>query len=120
VAAALLVVAEGQQRRAEHVEPHHVDELRRARGRELLVDDDLLGRRRPAPAELARPGAPDVAGRVAAGLPAAQHLDALVERVRQPARVEGRRRQEPPHLVLQPPFGFRRAESHELRSYQLY
>ena len=49
VAAALLVGAEAQQRRPEHVEADDVDELGRAGGGELLVDDDLLGGRPPPP-----------------------------------------------------------------------
>ena len=47
VAEALLVAAEAQQRRAEDVQADDVDELRRAGRRQLLVDDDLLGRRLP-------------------------------------------------------------------------
>ena len=57
MAPALLVGAEAQQRRPEHVEADDVDELGRAGGGELLVDDDLLGGRPAAAAELARPGA---------------------------------------------------------------
>ena len=79
VAPALLVRAEAQQRRPEHVEADDVDELRGAGGRELLVDDDLLDGRPPAAAEGLRPGAPDVAGLVAGRLPLAQHLHAGVE-----------------------------------------
>ena len=57
VAAALLVAAEAQQRRSQHVEADDVGELRRAGRRQLLVDDDLLGGRRAPPrTRSARPG----------------------------------------------------------------
>ena len=86
MAGALLVVAEAQQRGPEDVEPDDVDELGRPGGGELLVDDDLLDRRAPPAAELARPRAPDVPGRVSGGLPRAEGFDPLVERARQPGR----------------------------------
>ena len=79
VAGALLVVAEAQQRRPEDVEPDDIDELRRARGRELLVDDDLLGRRAAASAELAGPRATHEAGLVARRLPFTQDRHPLVK-----------------------------------------
>src|SRR5206468_8538596 len=66
VPAALLVVPEGENRRAENVETDDRRELGRARRGELLVDDDLLRRRPSAAAELGRPRAADVAGLVAA------------------------------------------------------
>ena len=118
VAPALLVVAEAQQRRPEHVEPDHVDELRRARGGELLVDDDLLDGRPSAAAELAGPRAADEAGRVAGGLPLAQHGHPVVKGA-------GERRadlrglgQEAANLVLERPLLIGSSKLHELRSYQ--
>ena len=82
MAAALLVAAEREDRRPEYVEPDDRDPLGRARGRHLLVDDDLLDRRAAAAAELGGPGTADVARVVAAGLPAAEVRDPLVELVR--------------------------------------
>ena len=72
VASLLLVGAEGEQRRAEHVQADDRDELRRSGGGELLVDDDLLGGGPSAAAVLGRPGAPDVARLVEPALPVAQ------------------------------------------------
>ena len=102
VTAPLLVGAEAQQRWAEDVEPDDVDELGGAGGGELLVDDDLLGGRPSAAAELARPRASDVAGLVAARLPVAQDLHPVLQRPRQPRRVRALRSEEVPDLVLQP------------------
>jgi hypothetical protein len=102
VAALLLVCAEGEERRAEDVEADDRDELGRARGREFLVDDDLLGRRAAAAAELGRPSAPDVPRLVELCLPAPQVRDALVERVGQLVRLRPMLRQIGANLVAQP------------------
>ena len=110
VATTLLVAAEAQERRTEHVEADDVHEFRRARGREFLVDEDLLDRRVPAAAELTRPRAAHVSGLVAAALPAPQCLDPLVERVGKVLRdVLG---EELADLVLEPPLGLCHRESH--------
>ena len=119
VPAPLLVAAEAQQRRPEHVEADDVRELRRAGGRELLVDDDLLGGRPAAAAELERPGAADVAGRVAAGLPGAERLHPVLERARETGGVRALGGEEAADLLLEPALGLCRGELHELRSYQL-
>ena len=118
VASALLVGAEAQQRRAEHVEADDVDELRGPCRGELLVDDDLLDRRAAAPTELLGPGAADVAGVVAARLPAAQHLHAVVQRPWKVGRSQSIPREERPDLLLQRAFCGRRLELHEVTSYQ--
>ena len=99
----MLVAAEAQERRAEHVESDDVHEFRRARRREFLVDEDLLDRRVPAAAELTRPRAAHVSGLVTAALPAPQCLDPLVERVGKVLRdVLG---EELADLFLEPPLG---------------
>ena len=77
----------------------------RAGGRELLVDDDLLGGRAAAAAELARPRAADVAGLVAARLPAAQRVHPLVQRARQARGVGPLGGEEVPDLLLEPALG---------------
>ena len=120
VAPPLLVVAEAQQRRPEDVEPDDVDELRRAGRGELLVDDDLLDRRAPAAAELARPCAADVAGLVARGLPAAQDLHPLVERAREVGGIEPLACQERPDLGLQRPLLVCRSQSHRTEIVSVY
>ena len=112
VAAALLVGAEAQQRRSEHVEADDVHELRSARRGELLVDDDLLDGRPPAAAELRRPGAAHVSGLVAAGLPRAQGFDALVERPREVGGRDAAALQEVADLGLQLLFVWADVESH--------
>ena len=59
----------GDQRRARVVDPDPVQQLRRARACELLVEDRLLHRRRSATAVVARPREADVAGVVQPALP---------------------------------------------------
>jgi len=76
---ALLLGTEAQQRRAKHVEPDDVDELRRAGTGQFLVDHDLLDRRSAAATELPGPSPADVPGPVTTSLPAAQSLDPGVE-----------------------------------------
>ena len=118
VAPALLVGAEAQQRRPEHVEADDTHVLGRAGGGELLVDDDLLGGRAAAAPELARPRPADVPGRVAARLPAAQRVHASVQRARQVARVEPLGGKEGPDLLLERALGGRGSESHGAAHYQ--
>ena len=114
----LLVVAEAQQRRAEHVESDDVDELRSARRGELLVDDDLLDGRPSAAAELARPRAADEPGRVAGGLPLAQHGHPVIKGAGESrAHLRGLG-QEAANLVLERPLLIGSSKLHELRSYQ--
>ena len=84
MAPALGIGAEAQQRGPEHVETDDVDELRRAAGRELLVDDDLLNGWPAAAPERLRPGPADEAGGVAARLPVAQGLNPIRKTPRQP------------------------------------
>src|SRR5204863_874947 len=119
VATTLLVGAEGQQRRTEHVEADDVGEFRCSRRRELLIDDDLLGDRPAAAAELHGPCAADVAGLVAAPLPGAQRVHPRLERSRQVRRVRPFGGEERPDLVLELALGIGGGESHELRSYQV-
>ena len=112
--------AEAQQRRAEHVEPDDVGELRRPGGRQLLVDDDLLGRGAAATAELERPRAADIARLVTAGLPGAQCLHAGLERPRQAGGVGALGGEEAADLLLEPAFGIRwHCQLHELKLYQV-
>ena len=68
------------QRRADVVDADAVHQLRRARARQLLVEDRLLRRRRAAPAVLARPEEADVAGVVEPPLPVAQEGELVGER----------------------------------------
>src|SRR5437764_6242756 len=102
MALALLVSPEAQERRAEHVEADHAYELRRARRRKLLVDDDLLDRGPAAAAELLGPRAADVARPVAERLPGAEHLDPLVETRGQGGERRRGRVEELAHATLQP------------------
>ena len=115
---ALLIVAEAQQRRAEHAEPDHVDELRSPGRGEFLVDEDLLDGRSSAAAELAGPGAADVAGRVAGGLPLAQQGHPVVKGVGEIRAHQRGLGQEAANLVLERPLLIRSSKLHELRSYQ--
>ena len=101
---ALLVRAEAQQRRAEDVEPDDVDELRGARRRELLVDDDLLDGRPAAATESLWPRTSDVPGFVAGGLPVAEDLHPFVERAREVGRRQAALRQEGADLRLKRAF----------------
>src|SRR4051794_17110430 len=119
VAAPLLVGAEAQQRGAEHVEPHDVDELGRAGGRELRAAPDLRRGGPPAAAELGRPRAAHVAGLVAARLPRPQRLDALLERSRQAPRIGRLGGEERPDLLLEPALGVARGKSHEWHTTKL-
>src|SRR5512132_1683299 len=110
--APLLIVAEAQQRRSQHVESDDVDELRRARGRELLIDDDLLDRRTAAATELARPRTTHVAGLVAGGMPTAQDLHPVVQRPRKVRSSQAVPSQECLDLFLQRPLLFCGLEPH--------
>ena len=101
VTAALLVGPERENRRSEHVQSDDRDPFRRAGCRHLLVDDDLLDRGAAAAAELRRPRAPDVAGLVAARLPAAKIGDPVVEVVRELRRIGTVLGEELAHLVAQ-------------------
>jgi len=87
------------QRRAEHREPAAVDELGRLGARHFLEEDDLLGERGAAAAELLRPVHADVAGLPHRLLPGAQPPDLVDVRPR-------RRERLPPqvvrHVALEP------------------
>src|SRR5262249_9402268 len=74
------LVAVGDERRSRVVDPDPVQQLGSACPCQLLVEDRLLDRRRPAAAVLARPGEPDVAGVVESALPVAQEGELLGER----------------------------------------
>ena len=71
VALLLLVAAPGRDRRAGHAEADHADVPRRLGPRRLLEVDALERVRRALPAELLRPGQPDVAGVVQLAAPLA-------------------------------------------------
>ena len=100
----LLLGAEGEQCRPEDVQPDDRDELRCARGCELLIDDDLLGARAAAAADLGRPRPADEARLEAACLPFAQVRDPLVEGVGQLGGVGAVLREERARLLLYPPL----------------
>jgi len=100
----LLVVAEPQQRRTEHVEPDDVHELRRAARSQFLVDDDLLDCRTASASELRRPCPADEPGLVARALPAPQRLHPVIEPSGQILRAKVRARQECADLIRERAF----------------
>ena len=102
VASLLLVTAEGEERRTEHVEPDDGNELGCAGGSELAIDDDLLGGGPPAASERRRPRPPDVPRLVQLPLPLAECRDPGVEIVGQGLGVGALLVEEGTHLVAKP------------------
>ena len=117
MAALLLVGAEREERRTEHVEPDDGDELGRARGGELAIDDDLLGGRSSATSELGRPGASDISGLVELPLPLAQRGDprGRARAAARPGRGSVRRERHAPRREAAAPPGRGRASSERAR-----
>jgi hypothetical protein len=85
----LLLGAVGDDRRAAHRQPEHVRHRRRARARDLLVEDRLLDHRGARAAVLGRPAQPSPAALVQRPLPRAPELERLGVRVGLPARMVG-------------------------------